>query len=184
MPRPAAVPSDPFVIRGAEPGDADGIAALCNLPAFRFGTLRLPFETGDKVRRRLFEGRSDLTLLVAEIGPQIVGTASLHRDAGRRAHVGAIGMGVHDDFHRRGIGRALLCALLDLADDWLGLLRLELDVQVDNDPAVSLYRSAGFEIEGRARQSTLRAGAYVDCFIMARLRPVPTTPSSTPPLAP
>ena len=163
----------PFSIRAAEPGDAEGIAILCNLPGYRFGTLRTPFDTADGVRRRVFDGNPNLTLIVAEMEGRIVGNASLQRFGGRRSHVGAIGMGVHDDFQRRGIGRALLNALVEMADEWLGLVRLELDVNVDNEPAIGLYRAAGFEVEGRARQSTLRAGAYVDCFTMARLRPPP-----------
>lgn len=161
------------VIRAAEPRDAEGMAALCNLPGYRFGTLRMPFETAEAVRRRAFDGDPNRTLIVAEIGSQIVGNAALSKFTGRRSHVGAIGMGVHDDFQRRGIGRALLRALLGVADDWLGLVRLELEVNVDNEAAIALYRAAGFAVEGRARQSVLRAGAYVDCFTMARLKPPP-----------
>ncbi|WP_279483132.1 GNAT family N-acetyltransferase [Aureimonas sp. SK2] len=160
-------------IRAAEPRDAEGIAILCNLPGYRFGTLRTPFETVESVKRRMFDGNPNLTLIVAESEGRIVGTASLQRFGGRRSHVGAIGMGVHDDFHRRGIGRALLDAVLETADDWLGLVRVELEVNVDNEAALALYRAAGFEIQGRARQSILRAGAYVDAFTMARLRPPP-----------
>jgi L-phenylalanine/L-methionine N-acetyltransferase len=165
------VPS--FSIRAAEHRDAEGLASLSNLPGYRFGTLRLPFDTAEAVRKRVLGDNPNMTLIVAEADGRIVGSASLQRYAGRRAHVGAIGMGVHDDHRRRGIGRALLAALLDLADDWLGLVRLELEVNVDNEAALALYAAFGFEIEGRARQAILRQGALVDTFAMARLRAPP-----------
>ncbi len=160
----------PALIRAAEPGDIAGLTALMNLPGYRHGTLRLPFESVDAAGKRIFNGNPDVTSLVAELDGRIVGNLGLWRQAGRRAHVGRIGMGVHDDWTGRGIGRQLLAAALEVADDWLGLLRLELSVNVDNAPAIRLYESCGFETEGRERRSILRAGALVDAFTMARLR--------------
>ena len=93
----------------------------------------------------------------------------LQRFAGRRSHAGSVGMGVHDDWTGRGVGRALLQALVDTADRWLGLRRLELTVYADNDPALALYRRLGFEVEGRHRCFALRDGAFVDALAMARL---------------
>jgi L-phenylalanine/L-methionine N-acetyltransferase len=77
---------------------------------------------------------------------------------------------VHDDFHRRGIGAALLAALIDTADNWLNLTRLELTVFVDNEPAIRLYKKFGFAIEGTRRADAFREGRFVDSFQMARLR--------------
>jgi putative acetyltransferase len=79
-------------------------------------------------------------------------------------------MCVHDDFHGRGIGSALMAALIDVADKWLDLKRLELTVYVDNAAAVALYRKFGFEVEGTRRGDTFRDGRYVDSFAMARLQ--------------
>ncbi len=81
-----------------------------------------------------------------------------------------LGMAVHDDFQGQGIGSALVTSALDLADNWLGLLRIELQVFVDNAAAVHLYKKFGFEIEGTLRDFALRGGAYVDAYAMARLR--------------
>ena len=89
----------------------------------------------------------------------------------RRRHVGAIGMGVHDEWQGKGIGTALMRAGLDLADNWLNLTRLELEVYTDNEPAIRLYERFGFEREGRLRQHAFRDGRYVDSYMMARLRP-------------
>jgi putative acetyltransferase len=80
-------------------------------------------------------------------------------------------MGVHDDWQGRGVGSALLAACVEMADKWLNLRRLELEVYVDNEPAIRLYERFGFEREGRLREHAFRDGRYVDSFLMARLRP-------------
>jgi putative acetyltransferase len=64
-------------------------------------------------------------------------------------------------------------ALIDLADHWLGALRIELTVYVSNEHALRLYRNFGFEIEGTHRAYSLRDGEYTDTYAMARLHPHP-----------
>jgi RimJ/RimL family protein N-acetyltransferase len=54
------------------------------------------------------------------------------------------------------VGTELLQALVDYADNWLGLLRLELEVYADNHKAQALYRRFGFVEEGVHRCDTLR----------------------------
>ena len=88
----------------------------------------------------------------------------------RRRHVASIGMAVHDDWAGRGVGTALMQAALDLADNWLGLTRVELTVWADNQAALALYRKAGFVEEGVARDYGLRHGVLVDALYMARVR--------------
>ena len=61
-------------------------------------------------------------------------------------------------------------AAVDLADKWLNLSRLELEVYTDNEPAVRLYKKFGFSVEGTLRRYALRAGRFVDAYMMARLR--------------
>src|SRR5260221_5622608 len=53
-----------------------------------------------------------------------------------------MGMWVHDEFCGRGIGSALMAALIDVSDIWLNLKRLELTVYVDNEPAIRLYKGS------------------------------------------
>ena len=50
-------------------------------------------------------------------------------------------------------------------------MRLELEVYVDNEPAIRLYERFGFVREGTMRQYAFRDGVYVDAYLMARLRP-------------
>ena len=171
-PLPAAACARPagLIIRAREPGDWQEIAALLQLPRVRWGTLRLPFTSTEETRKWLEKSAEGHVGIVAVLDGRLVGSADLSRGKGRRDHVGAIGLSVHDDFHGRGIGRNLLAALVDTADNWLNLRRLELVVYVDNAPAVRLYKSFGFAVEGTRRADAFRDGAFVDSFIMARLR--------------
>jgi putative acetyltransferase len=165
----SSAPPSGLVIRAWRSEDAEAIAALTNLPNYRYGTLRLPYETPEFWRRRIEgAGPGDLTLM-AVLDDMIVGSASLQRRTGRCAHVGEIGMGVHDDFCRRGIGTALAAAVVEAADRWLAIKRLQLTVYTDNAPAIALYRKFGFEVEGTFRAFAFRDGAYVDALAMARI---------------
>lgn len=63
-------------------------------------------------------------------------------------------------------------AAVELADRWLALHRLELEVYSDNDRGIGLYRRFGFVEEGRSRDDAWRDGAYVDALKMARISPI------------
>ena len=171
-PRPAERCAGPagLTIRAREPSDWQELATLLELPGVRWGTLRLPFAGKEQWRKALEAPRDGMTPIVAELDGHIVGTAGITRHTGRRSHVGEIFMSVHDGFSGRDIGSALLAALVDLADNWLNLKRLELTANVDNTPAIRLYRKFGFEIEGTRRADVFRGGQFVDCHAMARLR--------------
>ncbi|MBZ5758505.1 MULTISPECIES: GNAT family N-acetyltransferase [Rhizobium] len=163
-------PPEGLLIRAAEVDDAEGISTIANLPGFRAGTLRLPYQTTDDTRRWLSKAEAQSPRLVAVLDGRIVGNAGLRRFEGRRQHVGSIGMGVHDAYTGRGIGSTLIGALLDCADNWLNIRRVELTVYADNAAAIALYKRFGFIEEGRLKDFAFRAGSYVDALTMARLR--------------
>jgi putative acetyltransferase len=111
--------------------------------------------------------------LVACVTGEIVGELGLemYPRAPRRRHAANLGMAVRDDWQGKGVGTALMQAAVDLADRWLNLTRLELEVYSDNEPGVRLYKKFGFEVEGTLRQFAFRDGQYVDALMMARLKP-------------
>jgi L-phenylalanine/L-methionine N-acetyltransferase len=160
-----------LTIRARSLDDAAAITDLHNLLGYRWGTMRLPYHAVDEIRRGIEQQASDARSLVALMDGRVVGDISLMPAKGRRAHAATIGMGVHDDFKRRGIGRALLGEAVSIADDWLNLRRLELTVYADNQAAISLYESFSFKVEGKMAHYAYRGGQYVDALSMARLRP-------------
>ncbi len=137
-----------------------------------YGTLQIPYSSESYWAAR---GGSDWAtrLLTAVVDDRIVGAAGFHVGRDRLARSGTLGMGVHEDFQGRGIGTALMDAIVDLADNWYNLLRLDLEVYADNQAGIALYRKFGFEAEGLYRRYAFRDGHYVDALPMARLREDP-----------
>ncbi|MCZ7540822.1 MAG: GNAT family N-acetyltransferase [Anaerolineae bacterium] len=159
-----------ILIRGVEADDWEDVAAILDSGNVVFHTLQLPYGSRDKVRDWLENPRPDLVGLVAVVGGVVVGQLGLHLYAGRRAHAAGLGMMVHGDYQRRGVGTALVEAAVELAERWLGITRLELEVYTDNPAGIALYKKFGFEVEGTLREYALRDGQYVDSYLMARVR--------------
>jgi putative acetyltransferase len=157
-------------VRAREPRDIEALNEIHNCPGVIAGTLQLPYRSVEWRKEWLAQG-GIAHHLVAEIEGRVVGSLGLHpATSPRQRHMAGVGMTVHDNFQGQGVGTALLAAILDLADNWLSLRRIELHVYTDNAPAIHLYQKFGFEIEGTARQYAFRAGEYADAYAMARLR--------------
>lgn len=160
-------------LRPQKKSDTPDLAELFNQPRVIDGTLRLPFTPEDGVGEWLESMGPRKRMIIADCDQRAVGFVVLSRLEGRMAHIGEVFIAVHDSFQQRGIATALLSAAIDVADNWMGLVRLQLEVLVDNAPAIRLYERTGFVREGRARAGTLRNGALVDHYYMARLATPP-----------
>jgi [ribosomal protein S18]-alanine N-acetyltransferase len=97
--------------------------------------------------------------LSAREGDSVIGYVGLAR-AGGEAEVHTLA--VDPTYQRRGIGRALLRAVLDHA---VGAT-VFLEVRTDNESAIELYRSEGFDVIGIRRGYYRSSGA--DAFTMRR----------------
>ncbi|MGH3696203.1 MAG: ribosomal protein S18-alanine N-acetyltransferase [Pseudonocardiaceae bacterium] len=97
--------------------------------------------------------------LAAREGPWLVGYAGLAR-VGTEAEIHTLA--VDPAHHRRGVGRALLRAILGHA---VGAT-VFLEVRTDNESAIALYRSEGFVVIGTRRRYYRPSGA--DAFTMCR----------------
>lgn len=161
------------VIRSAEPEDAMAVSSLLGRVGTFEGTLQLPdmpiASRVDFLQRMDPQG----CRLLAIAGKELVGMANLHiqQPSLRRSHVRGLGIAVAPEWQGRGVGRKLMLRLLDWADNWGAVLRVELWVHADNEPAIELYRSLGFAEEGRHKAYALKDGRYVDSISMARLHP-------------
>lgn len=165
-----------LILRRARPGDATALAEQLAEPDIFPALLQLPYANVELWQQRLtappVAGSPEL-LLVAETDGKIVGSAGLHPVGTqlRRRHVMMLGISVLAASQGQGVGGALMTALLDYADNWAQVLRIELTVYHDNQRAIRLYERHGFAPEGRLRAYAMRNGVYEDVLTMARLHP-------------
>ena len=158
-------------VRPAGKDDVEAMWRIARQPAVVAGTLGLPSLRLAQRQRRFEDLTDDDHLFLAERHNEIVGVADLHVYDRRRRHAGDLGVAVSAAHQGKGIGTALLAALIDLADNWIGLHRLELQVYAGNAAATRLYGKHGFQVEGTLRDYAWTDGAFVDALFMARLRP-------------
>lgn len=161
-----------IAIRRTEPSDAEAYQRIFSCPKVIHGTLQLPYPSVETWRKRLSEVPDGVFNLCACVGDEAVGQLGLHTflHVPRRRHIGQLGMAVHDDWQGKGVGSALMAAAINLADNWLNLTRLELEVYTDNESAIALYKKFDFITEGTHKNFAYRNGQYIDVYAMARLR--------------
>ena len=109
--------------------------------------------------------RDTRTYVVAVDGDDVVGYAGLCAYSDDICYVQTIG--VTASHQRKGIGTALLVALLDAADG-RGVRHVDLEVRADNTSAIDLYRKHGFAELGLRRGYYQPSGA--DALVMRRSR--------------
>lgn len=108
-------------------------------------------------------------ILLALDADEVIGLLDLW--AGSTActrHSARFGMSVAKARRNQGVGRRLVQAAVDRALTWEGFCRLELEVTVWNAPAIRLYESLGFGVEGRRVKSLNLRGTPEDVLLMAR----------------
>ncbi len=160
-------------IRPARPDDAPALAAAERAIAAIPGRLASrPDEIDDDALRRTIQhlAPGDRGLfLVAEQAGAPVGHAFLEPlPLAVTSHVVRLTIAIHEGHRRRGVGRALMEALLGWARSSPRVEKVELQVRSSNEPAIALYRSLGFVEEGRkTRRLKLGPDAYLDDVYMA-----------------
>lgn len=135
-----------------------------------------PYLTYDPMSKQEFEKiygelLKTETVFVAENEGTIISTYRLIPKTDRQAHTVYLGsFTIKKDFQGKGFGKKILediKAYLSRQHK----IRIELTVDLNNTPAITLYKKAGFEIEGHIRKSyTLSATSeYYDEYLMAVL---------------
>jgi L-phenylalanine/L-methionine N-acetyltransferase len=168
-------PASRLIVRRAIAEDADAVATFAAEASVVQGTLQMPFSDAPLWRQRINDTDPANLALVAVLEATPIGFASLRKlnNSPRQAHVRALGVLVASQAQGQGVGSALLHDLIDWADNWAQVRRIELRVNVDNFHAIALYQKCGFVEEGRLRGECFRAGKYVDVLAMARWRDAP-----------
>ncbi len=132
----------PIKIRHSESKDANAIRDIFSGKHAYSGTLQLPYPLLSFWESRYETTPPGIYRLVAEINGELVG--HIHFEVcqnPRRKHVASFGMAVKDSCCGKGVGSKLLAAIIDLAENWLNIERIELTVYTDNEAAIGLYKN-------------------------------------------
>jgi putative acetyltransferase len=161
-----AVSDAPFVIRAAQPDDADGLAAVHmeSIRALGAGFYAPDIvsdwgqpRTGERYRAAMAEG--ERFFLAMEDATRILGFSSYRKKDGKhRTAIYVAGQAA-----RRGVGSALFGAA-EAAARHDGATELHVDASL---AAVSFYLANGF-IERARGQHRLRSGRLMDCVFMRK----------------
>lgn len=159
-------------IRHVEPEGYEAMHRTMTDPGVVADTMQLPLQPVEIWRKRLAGPPEGLHLLLAVVEGEVVGNAGIHTEPlrWRRRHVGYLGISVIGGWQGKGIGSQLMQTDLDLADNWLNLTGIELEVYTDNAAAIALYKKFGVELEVTHRRYAFRDGEFVDAYSMARLK--------------
>ena len=87
-------------------------------------------------------------------------------DGLRGTNTPMLGIGVIDEFHEAGLGKALLRRMLDEAGK-LGLERVRLGVWADNPRAIHVYDSVGFRIDPQMPAKDF--DGRIELYLVARM---------------
>ena len=158
-------------IRHAEKGDTAAIKEIYEQTHAIEGTLQLPFPSFAMWESRGEKWGEDFKNIVAVVNKRVVGHLGLQVfTQPRRKHAATFGMAVCSSVIRQGVGEVILKEAIEACDNWFNIVRLEIQVYVDNEAGIELYKKFGFVIEGTNIQYGYKKGKYVDVYTMARMR--------------
>lgn len=163
---------EPLALRAIERRDIPSLRAWKNDPSGRrwVGDGARTFSEADM--ERWFDRTESLIdrerrWIVEERGHP-VGFVGLYGIDPVRGHA-EVGILLDPEARGRGIGGEATRLLLDEAFNVFNLHRLFIHVLADHRIARNIYKSSGFQEEGRLRQQNFKAGRYVDVIVMGVL---------------
>lgn len=122
-------------------------------------------------RKAWFEGHGrTMPVIVAERNGRIVGWGSLSsfRTAYTLAGTLEDSVYVHHDFHRQGIGRQLLQALIDAAR-LNGTRSILANISADQEPSILLHKAFGFRQVAHLREVGRKFDRWLDAVYLQLL---------------
>lgn len=107
--------------------------------------------------------------LVARSGETVTGWAALSPVSNRRVYLGVAEVTVYvaEGFRGRGLGRALLEALIACSEE-CGIWTLQAGILAHNDSSLALHRQCGFRDVGRRERIGKLHGTWRDVILLER----------------
>jgi putative acetyltransferase len=128
---PAVTTTPSLSIRHIRAEDAPALQALYAQPHAYRDTLQLPWPSEQRWQQKVLPAEHSYSLVACR-EERVLGQISLKlMTSPRRRHVATIGMAVDEQSRRQGVGDALLTAALELAERWIAVRRVELEVFAD-----------------------------------------------------
>lgn len=121
--------------------------------------------------RKLIQEYTDApnsVFLLAQAGTQIIGIATV--EGGKSSfnqHRASIGITVLKEWRGYGIGKAMMEYIIDWGRKNNTVKLLTLEVFSDNEVAIQLYESLGFEKEGLHKKRLFKDDRYIDEYSMS-----------------
>lgn len=103
---------------------------------------------------------------------QIIGNILLRPNMSKDLLVnrrGEIGIVIGDEFQKKGYGREAINWIMDWGFGQVGLHSIAVEAATYNEGALHLYKSIGFQEDGRARQARFFGGKWYDIVMMSML---------------
>ncbi len=141
---------------------------------FKYMTLDVPMSLAATERwfqnASVNQHRRDFCFLLASDDDEVPVAMGGLVDIDRHHSRAELYMLVGPEYSGRGIGRAVLRWLCNYGFNSLGLQRIYLTTVAGNERAENLYRSHGFEEEGRLRRHLYHLGDFKDRLMFGLLR--------------
>ena len=111
-----------------------------------------------------------MVFLVADYNGKIIGTTSIDLGKGRKDHVGGFGITIIHGYRGIGLGKHLMSEVIRLAKKELNPKPkiIQMEVYINNKPAISLYKKMGFKIVAKLPKQIQFKGKLIDEFIMLK----------------
>lgn len=158
-------------LRLARPEDADATREIYNAEVTGSTvTFDLVPRSLEEQQAWLDDRSGAMAVVVAEVEGRVVGFASLSPYRDRPAYATTVedSVYVHAEFRGRGVARALLAELLDIAAT-RGFHAVMARIVGGHDASIGLHDSLGFTIVGTEREVGRKFGKWLDVVIMQRM---------------
>jgi len=159
-------------IRSIQPDDIPGLHAIMSHPQVAKTGLYLYTTEYSDTQEQFQKSKAGVHRLVGILNGQVVAHGLLRQiQRPRLTHTGEPGVYVHPDFWGQGIATQMMEKLIDLADNWLNLWRLNLETFSHNEASSRLAENFGFELEGVKKKVAFGNGRFLDTNYYTRLTP-------------